>query len=486
MFRSSFERRVFTLGVAYSAVVATFALLIAGTTFTGLDSVTHGYIPATIVRNGVHSKFANIGTVWLPLYHLLLAPLVLIKPLYSTGLAGTIVNALATGGILVYLTRIVTYTTDRRDILYGAIVLFLASGMTAIYSVTPMTEQLYIFLTLGGIYHFSIYWSQGDISQFVLTSVFMFFATFTRYEAWFIAAAFVVAMLGKELRAGRRHNVAFFHLPLWGGFLWMVWNIAIFEDPVYFVTSTSMPISLAYGVPMSTRLLFLGALLTVGGGTVLLPVFLEEDRRCLAIAPAAVFLLYVITYWSYSIGGVSSLRYGYSLFAILIPGVVVLDRIEKRKATLVFGALVLSVILSSGLILGGIYGGFLEAPQFQSHPEQPGSIVLLPIGFEGHDMDSYPTTYLDPFDGKEWIEASKAPWKSKAEYVIIPPCPKDKWDDYRDSGPNEGMVWNFYTNETWKEEFLRHFELVNPKKGLYKQIGDNNEQEFYHSDLARW
>lgn len=479
LFRNAFERKMFTLGVAYSAAVAALMLLFTGNVFTSMDSLAHTYIAATVVKNGVHSKFSNIGTLWLPIVHLLLAPLTLFKPLYSTGLAGTIVNGIATGGILIFLTRIVEYVTDRKDVLYGSVVLFLSSGMTAIYSATPMMEQVSIFFGLAGVYYFAQYWKEDYLPKFVTSSIYIVLATLTRTEFWFVAAAFVVAMGIKELRNGAPHNLAFFHLPLWGGFLWLVWNAAIFADPFYFLASRSMAVSVGMGSSLTSRALFLGILLIIGGGTFLLPFFLNREYYCLAIAPATAFGMFVIVYLLGFRGLLHNLRFGYVVFGMLLPSVVVLRRVDERKAVVILALLVLSAVVSSGLALTGVYAeklGSSEVQETNAHQvELPNAVVLHPIS-HGYDMDHYPEKYLDGYDGQAWINASEAPWDSDVDFVVIPSVEERELENYRVSGPNEGIVWNFHTNEEWKTLFLQHFELVDPELRLYKRVNSTSSR----------
>lgn len=478
MFRDSSERNLFVLGVGYTLLAAVVLLSLRGSVFTSPDSMLHTYIAATVLNNGPQSKVANLGTVWLPLYHLLLAPLTLFKPLYSLGLAGTVINGLATGGILVYLSRIVRYVTPRKDIRYGAILLFLTSGMTLIYAATPMTEQLSIFFAVAGVYYFQRYWTEASMPNFVIASVFIALATLVRYEFWFVAAVIVLAMVFNEVRNGRRFNLAFFHLPLWGGFLWVVWNAGLFGDPLYFIASRSMPVSVSLDTLLASRMTFLGVILVVGGGSFLLPFVLEREHYPLAIAPAVVFGLYVVSYLLGFHGLVTNLRYGYVLFGVLVPSAVALRRFDERVTAVVLCLLIVSSVASSSLLLSGVYANVLGVDRVQEtyahSTDHPDGRVLLPIRMTYDtavllDMDAYPTKYLDSYDGRVWIEASRAPWNSTADYVVIPPVGDDRLDAYRASGPNEGMVWNYHTNESWRERFDREFRLVDADVGLYER-----------------
>ncbi len=82
-----------------------YALLIYqrwGQTFVAADDVTHTYIARELWFN-----MSNMGGTWLPLYHILVAPFTLVPALYVSGLAGVIVNAIATGLSCLLLYRII-------------------------------------------------------------------------------------------------------------------------------------------------------------------------------------------------------------------------------------------------------------------------------------------------------------------------------------------------------------------------------------------
>ncbi len=96
-----------------------YALLIYqrwGQTFVAADDVTHTYIARELWFN-----MSNMGGNWLPLYHILVAPFTLVPVLYESGLAGVIVNAIATGLSSLLLHRIMPNR-------YGVLASLLYSG----------------------------------------------------------------------------------------------------------------------------------------------------------------------------------------------------------------------------------------------------------------------------------------------------------------------------------------------------------------------
>ena len=108
------------------------------------DNMAHLYIPRVIVDNGVNSRLANLGTVWLPLYHILLIPLAIIDVLYYSGLAGAFVNALfiaTTASALYIILR--SYFGVAASLVYGL------SAYSLIHASSTYMVPLGQFLAFG-------------------------------------------------------------------------------------------------------------------------------------------------------------------------------------------------------------------------------------------------------------------------------------------------------------------------------------------------
>src|SRR5271157_4744579 len=95
------------------------------------DSLTPGY--------------AEIGSVWLPLFHLLAAPLALSDFLWKTGLAGSIVSSAAFAGTAWLLYRLGTAVNGGRAAGMLALAGILLSPNLLYLAGTPLTEPLAIF-----------------------------------------------------------------------------------------------------------------------------------------------------------------------------------------------------------------------------------------------------------------------------------------------------------------------------------------------------
>jgi hypothetical protein len=208
----------------------TYAFLIYqrwGQTFVAADDVTHTYIARELWFN-----MSNMGGTWLPLYHILVAPFTLVPVLYESGLAGVIVNAIATGLSSLLLYRIIPNR-------YGVLASLLYSGnyLTLTYSATASTEPTAILFGFWALYYMKQYISLEKRESFFKMAVVLSVGELTRYEVWVLALALVSVFAWKEFRRGRKYNLAFTHLAFWGAILWITWDTAIFRSPLYFLQS---------------------------------------------------------------------------------------------------------------------------------------------------------------------------------------------------------------------------------------------------------
>ena len=119
---------------------------------------THHLAIARRVFDSQTPGFAQLGTVWLPLPHIIFMPLVAITPLFWNGAAGAIVGAacLLVSSLTVFL--IAWRSTGRALAGYVAVVVLLAnpnllylqsSGMTEPLSIAVLCVQAYAMMQIG-------------------------------------------------------------------------------------------------------------------------------------------------------------------------------------------------------------------------------------------------------------------------------------------------------------------------------------------------
>jgi hypothetical protein len=207
-----------------------------------IDSLTPGY--------------DEIGTVWLPLYHLVCAPLAANDFLWRTGLAGGVVSSAAFAGTAYLLFRLgAEINCDLAPgvmALAGAVLcpnfLYLAS--------TPLTEPLALFWAVLAVYLLFRYSLSGSWSALLGAGGAAFLGTLTRYEEWFVlpfATLFVLVTRRSAWRDRVIRSAAFAALAGAGPVLWVLHNAYRFHNPLEF-----------YNGPSSAQAIYAHQLATTG------------------------------------------------------------------------------------------------------------------------------------------------------------------------------------------------------------------------------
>ncbi len=204
------------------------------------DAASHLNISRRVL-DSLTPGLAQIGTVWLPLPHLLMLLFAWNDFLWHTGFAGSIVSMTAyIVGIYFTYKLIMLLTENGIGAVIGSLVIALNPNLLYLQS-TPMTEPLLITAIIISIYYLAKYLKVNLIADLVACSVFVAASTLIRYDGWFlyfclsILIPFWIAVtLGRK-----RAESSFFLFIIAGGFgifLWVLWNLAIFGDPLYFIT----------------------------------------------------------------------------------------------------------------------------------------------------------------------------------------------------------------------------------------------------------
>jgi Dolichyl-phosphate-mannose-protein mannosyltransferase len=211
-----------------------------------VDSISHLEIARRVVSS-TSPGLAQLGYVWLPLPHLLMLPLIWITPLYQNGFAGADVSMAAYVATAVLVYKITFRLTGRKVAgVVAAAVLALNVNLLYMQS-TPMTEAL-LFCMLAAMVYCVQQWADTDrYTYLVAAGVAALLGTLTRYESWPVLACLVVAVLviawqrpGHGLPRLRRRGAVMDRLLVFGvvaaaGIVaWMIWNWAIFGNPLNF------------------------------------------------------------------------------------------------------------------------------------------------------------------------------------------------------------------------------------------------------------
>lgn len=237
--KNSLEYFVIFIGVAASFISWRYYLL-HNLVVSYNDSMSHLDIARRVV-DGLQPGIAQIGSVWLPLPHMLMLPFVWNDFLWHSGLAGTIVSSLAFVGSAFFLFKLVKALTGDLVSAFLASLIFMLNPNMAYMQAIPMTESLLIFLFIISCYYTFI-WQKTDNYKFLaLAGFFTLLATLTRYDGWMLAAQMAVVIFAIAFRKGgyrkaESNLTLFLTVALYGVALWFIWNLLIFHDPLYFVT----------------------------------------------------------------------------------------------------------------------------------------------------------------------------------------------------------------------------------------------------------
>lgn len=202
------------------------------------DARSHLDIGRRVVE-GLKPGFAQLGSVWLPLPHLLMVPSIWVDILWHSGLSGAIQSMISfiETGLLIYLfLRILGVGILGRMI--G--VLIFATNINILYlQSTAMTELLLIATMTAGAYELFLWNKSNEIQNLIKSSFWIMLSTLVRYDGWFLLAyASVLVAIQAYKKFGRKgaEGMFFFFITLggFGIFLWFLWNLLIFKDPLYF------------------------------------------------------------------------------------------------------------------------------------------------------------------------------------------------------------------------------------------------------------
>jgi hypothetical protein len=202
------------------------------------DARSHLDIGRRMVE-GLKPGFAQLGSVWLPLPHILMLPTIWNNFMWHSGLAGAIQSMLSyiVTGLLIY------YFLKRLGVnLLGRMlgVFIFAANLNILYlQATAMTELLLLATMTFGVFEL-VNWHRSDNMLDLIKSAFwIMLSTLIRYDGWFLLlfAGGLVAwrtFRTKGYKTAEGATLLFLTLGGVGIFLWFVWNLLIFKDPFYF------------------------------------------------------------------------------------------------------------------------------------------------------------------------------------------------------------------------------------------------------------
>jgi 4-amino-4-deoxy-L-arabinose transferase-like glycosyltransferase len=212
-------------------------------------SLTHNYIlayndatahlnTARRVIDNLTPGLVQLGSVWLPLLHIFQIPFVSNYYLWQSGLAGWVVSGISFIIAALFIFKLVDeLTNDKWSAFIAVLVMTLNTNMLYLQT-TAMFEPLLMAAASGAIYFLTKWGRENRINYLLLGALFTCLASLTRYDGWalFVGAALYTVFIAIIRRIKHFEGILFLFLSLagLGIFLWFLYNLAIFGNPLYF------------------------------------------------------------------------------------------------------------------------------------------------------------------------------------------------------------------------------------------------------------
>lgn len=203
------------------------------------DARSHLDIGRRVVE-GLKPGAAQLGSVWLPLPHILMIPTIWNDFMWHSGLSGAIQSMISfvVTGLVIYslLGKLKVGIAGR---LFG--VLVFSANLNILYlQSTAMTELLLLAVMTLGVYELMLWHQNSEMNHLIKSSFWIMLSTLVRYDGWFLFmySTLLIIIYGIRKRSWKLTEglvILFCTLGGFGIFFWLVWNAAIFKDPLYFI-----------------------------------------------------------------------------------------------------------------------------------------------------------------------------------------------------------------------------------------------------------
>jgi hypothetical protein len=313
-----------------------------------------------------------LGTVWLPVPHLLYLPFTQVDRLWWSGLAGGLVGLLAFVLLAVSVHDIVRRRSGHPTAAWIAVAVVGCNPTLLYLQTTAMTEPLLLGFLAAATALLDRWWTEADDGLLLGAGAWTALAVGSRYDGWFFAAVAAVLVLVRRRRL--QPVLRYAALPAAVVVGWLVYNWHYFGDPLEFQrgiwSAASQQAGLADQGLLPTRAApyrdleyYLGAVgmsagwLVLAIGTVgsLLAARRPQARPALvllwSVLPFNLLALFagqsvIALPWTEP-AGVLNIRYGIMLLPALVVGAVLgFEEIGRRRG------MVLALSMAAALQVG--------------------------------------------------------------------------------------------------------------------------------------
>lgn len=221
------------------------------------DAVAHINIARRVIDSQTPGLL-QLGTVWLPLPHLLMIPFLFSDSAWQTGIAGAIPSMCAyvfgAVGVFRLLRGALSFPLEPdvpvRLAAWLGVIVYAANPNLLYLQTTAMTEVLYLAFSIWALVHFCEFLQTTTLPKHVTEAgsslmkcgLSLAAACLTRYDGWLLAAVlclagFTVIISSKSVREKFGRSFAkFLVLAVAAPALWLGYNAIIYRNPLEFVT----------------------------------------------------------------------------------------------------------------------------------------------------------------------------------------------------------------------------------------------------------
>lgn len=219
------------------------------------DAVAHINIARRVIDSQTPGLL-QLGTVWLPLSHLVMIPFLLSDAAWQTGIAGAVPSMVAyvlgTVGVFRLVLGALSHDAKPSPVARAAAwlaALIYAGNPNLLYlQTTAMTEPLYLALFVWALVHFSEFArlatrtakdERAGASSLTKSGLCVVAACFTRYDGWLLAVVLSMTAGLVVIRSGKTRSLggALARLVLLaaaGPLLWLGYNAMVYRNPLEF------------------------------------------------------------------------------------------------------------------------------------------------------------------------------------------------------------------------------------------------------------
>jgi len=210
----------------------------------------------------------QLGTVWLPLPHLLMMPFLISDWAWRTAVGGSIPTMIAYVFSTIGIFRLVRTSSSNQFAAWFA-VLFFAGNPSLIYlQATAMTEPLYLALFVWAAVYLTEFAQAVSASDWLTArqalswcGLILAGCTMTRYDGWIAMSVAAAAVLLVAFRTRKSPAAASLQKPILrfllvcaaGPILWLAYNSAVYRNPLEFANGPYSAKAIEHRIPQASH-----------------------------------------------------------------------------------------------------------------------------------------------------------------------------------------------------------------------------------------